>query len=39
MKSWITLISLVAAGDSIGLKMVTIGTETIANVRATWEKE
>jgi hypothetical protein len=29
----------VAAGDLIGLKMVTAGGETIANVRATWEKE
>lgn len=29
----------VVAGDLISLKMVTVGTETIANVRATWEKE
>jgi len=29
----------VVAGDLIGLKMVTVGGETIANVRASWEKE
>jgi hypothetical protein len=29
----------VVAGDLISLKMVTVGTETLANVRATWEKE
>jgi hypothetical protein len=29
----------VVAGDLISLKMVTVGTETLANVRASWEKE
>ena len=29
----------VAAGDLISVKMVTIGGETLANVRVAWEKE